>query len=269
MLPLSFASTFSPERHYLTILLRFFKTHKRCMTVTEISAVTGIPQGKSSGKVTPHIKYLQGMNFIEPTEDGWYRLTTLGKKVYSFDKSLTEPITAWACHAFLCDEEDGSLLYREAISVLAKAGELSREALVDGIERNIGTKVDDGVIAPFIGFYKNESAFKDAGIIKVEDKCLSYNSYPLEKRFVPLLGAFVCYYMNEYFTDKEQVSLTDFEGRTAMSSRFNLSESSLSSVMDVLAGEGYIKISHLVHPLVISRLKEPDECMEDIYKYVV
>lgn len=269
MLALNFASTFSPERHYLSLLLKLFKTHKKSMTVSEISDATGIPQGKSSGKVSPHIKYLLGMNLIEQNEDGGYKITAFGKSVYSFDKSLSEPITAWACHAFLCDDEDGAIIYREAIPILAKANELSREALVDGIERNIDSKVDDGVIAPFIGFYKNDTAFSDAHIIDVEDKILSYNSCPMSKSFIPLYGAFVCYYLEKYFSDKEQVSLPDFASRTELCSRFNLSESSLKSLMDILAGEGYIKISHLVNPLVISRLKETEECMEDLYKYVV
>lgn len=269
MLALSFASTFSPERHYLSALLRFFKTHKKKMTVSEISDATGIPHGKSSGKVSPHIKYMQGMNLIEPSDDGWYRLTSFGRAVYSFDKSFTEPITAWACHAFLCDEDNGAIIYREAISLLAKAGKLPRDVLVDEIERNIESKVDDWVIAPFIGFYKNNEAFGEVHIIDFEDKCLSYNSCPLNKTFFPLYGTFVCYYLNKYFSDKEQVSLTDFNKKTDLVSRFNLAESSLLSLMDILAGEGYIKISHLVNPLVISRLREPDECMEDLYKYVV
>ena len=269
MLALNFASTFSPERHYLSLLLKLFKTHKKSMTVSEISDATGIPQGKSSGKVSPHIKYLLGMNLIESTEDGWYKLTSFGKTVYSFDKSLSESITAWACHAFLCDDENGAIIYREAISILAKANELSREALVDGIERSIDSKIDDGIIAPFIGFYKNNTAFNEAHIIEVKDKSLTYKSCPMNKSFIPLYGAFVCYYLAKYFFDKEQVSLPDFVKRTELCSRFNLSESSLKSLMDILAGEGYIKISHLVNPLVISSLKATDDCMEDLYKYVV
>lgn len=269
MLALNFASTFSPERHYLSLLLKLIKTHKKSMTVSEISDATGIPQGKSSGKVSPHIKYLLGMNLIESTEDGWYKLTSFGKAVYSFDKSLSEPITAWACHAFLCDDENGAIIFREAISILAKANELSREALVDGIERDIDSNVEDGVIAPFIGFYKNVTAFSEACIIEVKDKGLTYNSCPMNKSFIPLYGAFVCYYLEKYFSDKEQVSLPDFVNRTELCSRFNLSEASLKSLMDILAGEGYIKISHLVNPLVISRLIEPDESMIELYKYVV
>lgn len=269
MLPLSFAASFPPERHYLSTLMKYIKTHRTAVTVDEISDATGIPQGKSTGKVVPHLKYLLGMNLIQPDGNDWYHLTPFGKVVYEYDRSFSEPITAWACHAFLCDKMNGSPLYREACILLSSGASVSREVLVERISENLISKLDDSVVSPMIGFYFNDNAFSGAHIIIKDGVGLNLNSVPLRKVFIPLFGAFVCYYLEAYFSTKEQVSSTEFLEETSFSRIFGITEQDFISLLDPLSGEGYIKVSNLVNPPVMTRTKATSECWEDLYMYIV
>ncbi|MGI6543516.1 MAG: hypothetical protein ACOX44_10730 [Limnochordia bacterium] len=54
--PLTFHETFPPEREHIGQLLLLADT-MNYMNKEDISRVTGIPTGKSSGKVSPHIIY--------------------------------------------------------------------------------------------------------------------------------------------------------------------------------------------------------------------
>lgn len=64
-LPLSFHMTFQPERHYLSALLAFAQVIDGPTTIATISSQTGIPTGKSSGKVRPLLQYARGMGLID------------------------------------------------------------------------------------------------------------------------------------------------------------------------------------------------------------
>ena len=62
-LPLNFPQTFLPERRLLSQLLPFAKRRGQGDKVS-IGAETGIPTGKSTGKVDPMIHYANGMGLI-------------------------------------------------------------------------------------------------------------------------------------------------------------------------------------------------------------
>lgn len=67
----------------------------------DISNITGIPTGTSSGKVIPHIKYLKYMGLIEYSyEETLIRLsiTALGKVIYESDPFLMQDITKAIMH---------------------------------------------------------------------------------------------------------------------------------------------------------------------------
>ena len=83
-------------------------------TKEDISEITGIPTGKTSGKVVPHILYAYYMGLIYyKFERGGYTLslTPLGKLVRENDKYLFEDITKMICHYSLCDEYTGANIW--------------------------------------------------------------------------------------------------------------------------------------------------------------
>ena len=103
-LPLNFPRDFLPDRALLARLLAF-AAEGGGGTNVEIGAETGIPTGKSTGKVEPMIHYARGMGLIAATKSGgrWsLRLTRLGELVFAEDRFLDEPVTLWLLHLLLC-----------------------------------------------------------------------------------------------------------------------------------------------------------------------
>jgi hypothetical protein len=110
---LDFHLTFKVELKHVAGLLAIAQDAKP-VTKEEISVLTGIPTGRSSGKVVPHINYAEYMGLIEhPRADGRFILsrTELGSTVYREDPLLIEPLTHLMCHYWLCSGKGASLWY--------------------------------------------------------------------------------------------------------------------------------------------------------------
>ena len=100
---INFHQTFKPERNYISELLQVAEEAKN-VTLEELSNMTGIPQGKSSGKLVPHLKYAQYMGLITYTsKNGEYsiELTNLGAEILDQDMSLTEDVSLLVLNANL------------------------------------------------------------------------------------------------------------------------------------------------------------------------
>ena len=115
MLPINFHKTFIPERHFIAALLDYAALGKSG-TLQEISAHTGIPMGKSSGKLPAIMDYARGMGLIEVHTGAngatkLPQLTGLGKAVYREDKFLGEEVTQWVVHMNLCRSDIGALAW--------------------------------------------------------------------------------------------------------------------------------------------------------------
>lgn len=103
-LRLNFPQDFLPERTLLARLLRF-AAEGGSGDKMQVSDATGIPTGKSTGKVEPMIHFARGMGLVAAqSERGIWRLgtTALGELVSKQDPFLGEPLTLWACHLLLC-----------------------------------------------------------------------------------------------------------------------------------------------------------------------
>lgn len=109
----NFHKTFAPQESYISKILELAQQNYSG-SKEEISEVTGIPTGKTSGKVVPHIKYSYYMGLIDySNERGRYTLslTELGQAVYSNDKYLFDDITKLICHFNICDENTGAYIW--------------------------------------------------------------------------------------------------------------------------------------------------------------
>jgi hypothetical protein len=109
-LPLNFPQDFLPDRDLIARLLAF-AADGGAGTMVEIGTATGIPTGKSTGKVEPMIHYARGMGLIaaEKASGRWSLApSALGALVLQQDRFLDEPVTLWAAHLLLCRPLPGS-----------------------------------------------------------------------------------------------------------------------------------------------------------------
>jgi hypothetical protein len=113
-LPPSFHQSFCPERRYLSSLLKLASRQFEG-TTDQISEETGIPTGKSSGKVDPHKKYCQAMGLlkIKPSRGARTRLvlTPLGEIVQREDLALQEELSQIVLHLMMSGSHGGALAW--------------------------------------------------------------------------------------------------------------------------------------------------------------
>ena len=96
----NFHQTFKPECQYISSILDI-ADGITWRSVKDISAVTGIPQGTSSGKVEPHISYAEYMGLVKSErKEKQIKLsrTDLGEIIYMEDPGLQELLTKTLLH---------------------------------------------------------------------------------------------------------------------------------------------------------------------------
>lgn len=106
----SFHSSFPPQIIYLFEVLKL-ASENYSGTKEEISDLTGIPTGATSGKVEPHIRYLKYMGMIDfKTGSGKIELslTDLGRVVYENDPYLMERATKVILHYYITHPVKGA-----------------------------------------------------------------------------------------------------------------------------------------------------------------
>lgn len=277
-LGLHFAQSFMPERKYLEKLLELFDRYDSMdsflldldlhdsgeKTLFQlISSVTGIPTGASSGKVGPHIDYLRGMGLIYENAD-WYFLTPFGSILYKEDRFFDERISQLACHAMLCDKNQGALLYAKACELASKKGSVDKLHLLD----SLGAR--PRVMSAFVSMYTSDSSFLKARIINItDDGMISLSEAPSSNEYTPLYGAIVAHLVRQYFPNGGQVSIPEFDKTTMFSARFGFSSEKLSVVFSRLAGAGYIQISSLINPPVFSMIIDEESAWKMLYSNLI
>ena len=268
MLALSFAESFPAERRYLSKLMKLVKDNHSKLSDEEITDATGIPTGGSTGKIHPHLKYLQGMGLI--AEDGdWYKLTPFGSVVQQMDRMLSVDITVWCCHAFLCSPETGSILCNELNKLLCLGNGFTRAEIVDRTQISLQNKFNPDYFSPVFSTYMNSTSFGKMEIITCEDDKYRMKSAPEGLMYVPMYGAFICHWFNTYFKDSGQVSLAEFNETSGFGRVFGKKDSEVKDIFNQVAGNGYIKISNLVNPPVFSASMTDEECWKHLFDNMI
>ena len=177
---LDFHQTFKPERNCLIGLLTDLP---ECSgkTAQEISKITGIPTGASSGKVVPSICYLEYMGLItEQISNKRYDLqyTRLGDCVLAEDPGLIEDLTLLLLHCMLSRKRNGAALWSFIVTDLLPKyhGKIKKSNFDKELELHFGKGVN---LAPFNGTYTG--LFEQLGILKVSGDGYFMQEHPANK----------------------------------------------------------------------------------------
>lgn len=109
---INFHQTFKPEGQYISRILDI-ADGMTWRSLKEISEITGIPQGISSGKVNPHISYAEYIGLIISEKKEKLislRRTGLGEAVFMQDPGLQEILTKLLLHAMMLRQKKGAAM---------------------------------------------------------------------------------------------------------------------------------------------------------------
>jgi hypothetical protein len=190
-LPRTFHNSFLPERQYIHAMMRYAASGQSGDEI-QISDATGIPTGKSSGKVLPILDYCRAMGLIRLTGKGnatnkHPELTHFGRVVFLEDPYLKESVTQWIAHLNMCSPLTGAEIWFQVFcnGIIHLGTSFTRQKLEDYIKLVLekqtkkpnallnrcdsppnSKKKKTNLIGPLIRMYTDEAGFRNCGVLE-------------------------------------------------------------------------------------------------------
>ena len=167
---LNFHESFNPDFEYISKIVQI-SDNCEGLTKEEISELTGIPTGASSGKVEPHINYAKFMNLIEfKKESSRYYIysTSLGKVIENEDLYYLENLSKLICNYFLTSKIYGAQMWYEIIRCMSDkyGSEIKESIILKDLSEKFNIKIN---MTPFRSCYKNEKSLASLNLINIEE----------------------------------------------------------------------------------------------------
>lgn len=270
---LSFHQTFKPERQFLSILLA--ESDSCCgLDLLEISNLTGIPTGVSSGKVEPSMAYAEYMGLITKSRHvGKFEIscTPLGNCVKTEDPGLFEKLTLLAMHCMITRPWNGAALWSYIFQVMfpkyhfrITANQFAKE-----IELQFGSGVK---IAPFNGCYQD--LFRPLRVLDFDDDNLSLSAQKIDPDFVYLYAFVLFTYWDEWLSNssKDDSKMASSEEITAnhlkmigFRNPFGWDERTEYHVLELMAANNLIALNRQMIPFTLRRTTDLNFLLQMLY----
>lgn len=262
----NFHQTFKPECQYISSILDI-ADGITWRSVKDISAVTGIPQGTSSGKVEPHISYAEYMGLVKSErKEKQIKLsrTDLGEIIYMEDPGLQELLTKTLLHAMILRQENGADMWSDIFnSIFPKyRNGIKKELLILELNQLYANKVTTKNIAPFFGSY--DDFFSELEILTIQDDVVSCNSLPYDKEFIYMYATVLWKYWDEFYPEQDEISSVQF-AELGFGKVFGWDLKAEYEVMEHLADRGLIRMNRQLMPYTILKLVTEDELTNNLY----
>lgn len=265
---IEFHKTFQPQDTYITKILEL-AAQGYSGTKEEISTVTGIPTGKTSGKVIPHIRYAAFMGLINYEKEGGkysLSLSRLGEVVYREDKYLYEKITKLICHFNICDKEKGALIWSFLYNQLPNKldDDIGNAFISSKANEFFGRSVEFSVVkkAYTEGFWQNTRLLNWEENLHMNSQFFS-NDCKYVYAYT-LLSAW-----EYYLPDEREISVSRLTDILKWDRRLGFDETETLNVLDEIASEGIITINKQLHPCTIIRIEEADNILNKLYNTLI
>lgn len=263
---LNFHQTFPPDAAHITALLSLAESES-AYTKEEISDITGIPTGKSSGKVEPAIKYAEYMGLVQDDykdKKHLLRLTQLGKEILYQDEMLQEKATLYLCHSCMVSDSGASLWNCIFSTLIPRYGALIKMVTFKDALKNYYDGVDVN-LAPFCSSYNG--MFKKISILKNSQDEIKFNYQSFKDAYYYI---YVYMFLKEWETmhsDAQELTADDVYSMK-VDYKLCLTRADFDKLLTSMDSEGIIKIERLLNPFVVLKLHTSEDIIKKIYSRV-
>ena len=261
----NFHKTFSPQDSYITKILELAQDGYTG-SKEEISKETGIPTGKTSGKVVPHILYAQYMGLTtHMLSKGKYtlELTDLGKMILENDKYLFEDITRLICHYNICDEDTGaylwSFLYNRLPIMLDE--NMSEEAMKKKYKDFFMVKTDIGALKKS---YSNGGFFALLNLLDFSEGIRINSAYYKVERLYVYAYALFSSWDRKYHETPEITA--DQIIAMKWNKRFGFDEDEMLLALEQMEGKQLLRLNKQLIPYTIIRNVNTADVLPHLYE---
>jgi hypothetical protein len=284
-LPLNFPQSFLPDRNLLARLLPFASASGSGDKL-HIGTATGIPTGKSSGKVEPMIHYARGMGLIhaEYCKGQWQlKLTSLGHVITREDPYLSETITLWLLHLLLCRRstptEPATGVADAWFSLFAEGSlrlgnRFEQASFLSYLKERHGTK---GYLRSLSGLvlrsYLEPVCFGPINAMSVEtlDGKTQYlrKVAPTESSYFPAYSAYLFIVWDTLFPDYNQIAIDDLFLKSRYLSILNWDRMKMTRWLDWMADQGLLQLDRQTGNTLALRLCDTEMVIAGIFNELV
>lgn len=283
-LRLNFPQSFLPERRLIAALLEFSQ-NQSSGDKEAISAATGIPTGRSTGKVVPMIHYGLGMGLLAAEREGerWHLgLTPLGMQIRREDPYLAEPLTQWLLHLSLCRRADLSepasgiadawfLLFAEGPVLIGR--ELTAKRFHQSLTQRHGALgYLKGLSTLVPRMYLESSCFGDAGILQSDgtgESCYLRVPSPTDRAFFPAYGLVLWMLWDALFADRAQIGFDELDRATRLTALLGWGADAITEWLHWLAEQGWLQSDRYTGSAVLLRLVDTPRLVRSLYAGLV
>lgn len=258
---LNFHQKFSMETRYISSILRLPESSEG-YTKEEISEVTGIPTGISSGKVVPHIEYAKYCNLINYSNiSGKFKivLTDLGKLILKEDGYLKENLTLDLLSYFITSNYYGAdqfyYMFRELLSDNFINKKTIQLFLKERYKKN--NEISNTQII-------NTMINLDSNSIEESEDSLKINYKKFNKEYIYAYAYTLVKEIEDNFEGRKEVEINEIANLKWKEGYF-LSEKDWYKVLEILDNKKIIKLNKQLSPVTVLFVEESNNILCKIY----
>lgn len=267
-LPPSFHETFFPDRRHLSALLKLAKSGYEG-TIEAISADSGIPTGKSSGKVLPHLKYAHAMGITTSAtvSDGVYalQLTPLGRLFAVEDPLLHETLTQLILHLMLSRPVGGASAWHVFFgrSRMALGRHCSVEAATNFLKLELGNS--SSLPGPLFSAYREETSLARTGILTFDKDVVSRGALPRLDEFYWAYAFCWLMYWEQTVPSVQQLPLSELETISRFFEGSSWADQAIDDFLAWTTAQGITRVDRQTGTPIVMKIKRGDELTAHIY----
>lgn len=263
----TFHESFPPQVIYLCEILKLARD-RFTGTKEEISDITGIPTGATSGKVVPHIKYLNYMGLIEYELVGERRIflktTKLGDIVFECDPYIMERTTKLLLHYNITNPTKGApqwgYLFRQYNY------NLDEPIVYKDIENNGLSKFGKNIgLGPLKSMYTSDD-FSQLDIVDVDKTLITIKSKNIATEAINVYAYTLLKDWEEVYGNESEITIDKLQLELLWDRGLGFRYDEMLEALDELSSIGYIKLNKHMNPITIIKNSTSDEVLPLLYE---
>ncbi len=264
---INFHQTFAPTLEYLSRLLEITDMTEE-QTKETISEITGIPTGKCSGKVEPHINYAIYMGLVKNTCNtrGKYMLlqTPLGKVICNEDEGLREEISQLMCHVRLTSPSTGAQLWSSIIRDILPIypNGIKHILLEDELNRRLISGKGKVRMGAFFSTY--EKSFEAFTLLSKGKDTVNIISQGYKNELFYVYAYTLLYEWEQVYPGNREISSTQLSD-LKFASTFGFREDLANQVLERISEKGLIQINGQLSPFTIIKLANSEDLLNLLF----
>lgn len=263
---LNFHQTFCPDKNYISKLL-LKVPELRLVTKEQISEITTIPTGESSGKVEPTIEYMKYMNLIDYTKESnryTIKTTILGELILNEDPYLSEKITLLMLNYFLTSKTFGAnMWYKVMREIPYKYGKNVRTNIVlKEVESYYKKKVKIGALN---STYMNSYSFNEINLVSIEKEQYNFKSKKYNYEEIYMYAYTLVSELEAFDKGRKEFTINEILEDLKWNLGFGWTNDEAYKVVEQLENRKIIKINKQLNPITLIINKESKDLLMDVY----